>query len=141
MLFDTLRECSSPVLVLRLYQNYIDDKCAKHLCEYLQENEHLEKLWLGLNKITDNTIKLLSENVVGNTSLKELSLIGNKAITDASTPYLIEVIKNSCITQIDLDTTSISKNYLKEIATALEIPIEQRNVSIKSNSKSAAKTS
>ena len=59
MLFDTLRECNSVVSLLNLSYNEIDDECMKQLGEYLQDNEHLEILWLGYNNITDIGVGIL----------------------------------------------------------------------------------
>ncbi len=72
--------------------------------------------------------------MIGNTKLKGLELNGNKGITNASIPYLIEIAKKSCITEIDLYWTTITEVKQQELAEFLEIPI-------KSNSKSAAKIS
>ncbi len=141
MLFDTLRECNSVVSDLHLSRNQIDDECMKQLGEYVQDNEHLETLWLNMNKLTDKGIEIISENLIGNTKLKILDLKGNKGITDASVPYFIEIAKTSCITEIRLLVTSISEEMQQEIKELLKIPIEEREIPIKSNTKSAAKIS
>ncbi len=141
MLFDTLRECKSVVSDLNLYKNQIDDECMKQLGEYLQDNEHLEILRIDSIKITDKGIEILSEYLIGNTKLKELGLNVNEGITDVSVPYLIEIAKKSCITQIYLENTSISEEKQQEIKELLKIPIEEREIPIKSNTKSAAKIS
>ncbi len=141
MLFDTLRKYNSVVSVLNLSWNQIDDECMKQFGEYVQDNDHLEKLRLSNNRITDKGIEIISEYLIGNTKLKELNLRGNKGITDESVPYLIEIAKKSCITQIDIRSRSISEEKRQEIEELLEIPIKQREIPIKSNTKSAAKIS
>ena len=141
MLFDTLRECNSVVSELNLYYNQMDDECMKQLGEYVQDNQHLELLWIGWNKVTDEGAEILSEYLIGNTKLKELGLYGNMGITDASVPYLIEIAKKSCIADICVRNTSISEENKQGIKELLKTPIEQREIPIKSNTKSAAKIS
>ena len=140
-MFDTLRECNSVVSYLYLSHNQIDDECMKQLGEYLQDKEHIEILELGDTKITDKGVEILSEYLIGNITLKELLLHGNKGITDASVPYLVEMINKSCIVRINLYETSISEEKKQKIEEALSIPIDQREIPIKSNTKSAAKIS
>ncbi len=141
MLFGTLRECNSVVSYLNLYDNEINDKCMKQLGEYVQDNEHLEILNIRNSKVTDKGIEILSEYLIGNTKLNELYLRENKGITEKSVPYLIEIVKKSCITKIDIQYTSMSFGKQQEIKELLEIPIEEREIPIKSNAKSAAKIS
>ncbi len=68
-------------------------------------------------------------------------MIGNEEITDASVPHLVEIAKKSCITKVDLQFALISEEKQQEIEELLKIPIEQREIPIKSNTKSAAKIS
>ena len=77
--------------------------------------------------------------MIGNTTLKELYLNENKGITDASVPHLIEMVNKSCIIDINIWNASISDEKQQEIKEALSIPIEEREIPIKSNTKSAAK--
>ena len=125
MLIDTLRECNSVISVLDLSINEIDDECMKQLGEYIQDNEHLEILRIGWNKITDKGIEIISEYLIGNTKFKELYLYSNIGITDASVPYLIEIAKKSCMTKINLNGTSISAAKQQELEKALKIPLEE----------------
>ncbi len=141
MLFDTLRECNSVVSNLYLFGNLIDDECMKQFGEYVQDNQHLVMLDINWSIITDKGIEIISEYLFGNIKLKVLNLGGNKGITNISAPYLIEIAKKSCITKIDLWNTSISEEKEQEIEELLEVPIEQREIPIKSNTKSAAKIS
>ena len=140
-MFDTLRECNLIVSKLSLYGNEIDDECMKQFGEYVQDNEHLERLEIGKIKISDKGIEIISEYLIGNTKLKELDLKYNKGITDVSVPYLIEIAKKSCITQMVVEYTSISEEKQQEIDEAHKIPIDEREIPIKSNTKSAAKIS
>ena len=139
MLFDILSECNSVISVLYLSYNQLDDECMKQLGEYVQDNQHLEELSINSNKITDKGIEILSEYLIGNISLKEMKTSFNNGITDTSVPHLIEIAKRSCITMLEMNYISISKENMQEIRETLSIPIEQREIPINSNSKSAAK--
>ncbi len=141
MLYDTLRECNSVVSKLSLENNKIDDECMKQLGECLQDNEYLEILNVNNNKVTDKGIEIISEYLIGNTKLKELYLNSNEGITDVSVPYLIDIAMKSYITKMDLEFTSISEEKQQETTELLKIPIDQREIPIKYNTKSAAKIS
>lgn len=112
----------------------------KKLGEYIQENEYLEELYIANCQITDKGIEILSEYVRGNIKLKELALGYNDDVTDASVPLLIDIIKTSHIHAIHFAYTSIydQKHAIEE---ALRIPLDRREIPIKSNTKSAAKAS
>ncbi len=141
MLFDTLRKCNSVVSDLNLSYNEIDDECMKQLGEYVQDNQHLKILRLVKNKVTDKGIEIISEYLIGNTKLKELGLYGNMGITDESVPYFREIAKKSCIIRMNISGSSKSRGKQQEIEELLKIPIDEREIPIKSNTKSAAKIS
>ncbi len=136
-----MKECNTAVSGLDLSNNKIDDECMKQLGDYVQDNQHFECLNVGWNKVTDKGIEIISEHLIGNTKLNLLDLSFNKRITDKSVPYLIEIAKKSCITQMDISYTSISEEKQQEMIELLKIPIEEREIPIKSNTKSAAKIS
>lgn len=141
MLFKTLKECNSVVTLLSLSQNQIDDGCMKQLGEFVKENQYLESLFVDDNEITDKGVKTLADCIVGNTILKQLSFQSNKDITNASVPNLIELVKGSFITEIGISKTSITEDAMRAIEEALKIPMDQREIPIKSMRKSAAKVS
>lgn len=138
---DTLKECDSVVLKLIFFENQIDDECMKQVGEFIQDNEYLEYLSVSYNQITDKGVKILSEYLIGNVTLKGLNLSANLGITDASFPYLIEVAKKSSIKDISLWITSVSLAKKKEIEEIQRLPVDQREIPIKSSTKSAAKIS
>ncbi len=131
-MFGTLRECNSAVSDLYLYYNGIDGECMKQFGEYVQDNEHLEILRLGSNKVADKGIEMISEYLIGNTKLKELEVYDIKGITDESVPYLIEIAKKSCITDFSLWDTSAFGEKKQELTELLAISIDQREIPIKS---------
>lgn len=138
MLLKTLKECDAALTVLNVTMNSLDDDCVIALGEYVQDNEHLQRLHFGMNKITDKGIETLSQYLIGNLTLNELSLIGNFSITDKSVPYLIEIGRRSCIAKLNWGLCIENSQLVKD---AFDIPLDKREVPIKSNSKSAAKIS
>lgn len=139
VLFGTLKECNSIMSNLNFLWNQLDDECMKQLGEYIQDNKYVEILRLGGNDIADKGVKILSEYLIGNFTLKELDLSFNRELTDASAPYLIEMINKSSIVNMGLGNTSISGEKKQEIEKALSIPLDKREIPIKSSTKSATK--
>lgn len=111
------------------------------LGEFVQDNIHLESLNIAHNKITDKGIEMFSKHLIGNTGLKQLDLSHNRQITDLSVPYIVDAINKSYLDTVITWYTPLSSEKDEDIQTALTIPLEKRETPIKSNSKSAAKTS
>lgn len=76
---------------------------------------------------------------IENREVQEFDLNWNSGITDESAPYLIDMIKKSGLVEMDISQTSISAQKEQEINKALNIPVDRREVPIKSKTKSAAK--
>lgn len=108
--------------------------------EFARDNQYLEKLFLSNNQFADAGMEILSEHLVGNTTLKVLDLTMNYSITNASVPYIIEIAKKSCVIDMCIRNTKIEDDKIKEVETFVNIPIDQREIPVKSNSKSAAKS-
>lgn len=121
--------------------NQIDDECLRSLGEFVNYNRHLERILLTSTRIRDNGIKILSEHLIGNTALKHIDLSLNNGITDAATPFLVEIGKKSCVTEIPIQDTGISYSKLLEIFKYLRISTQEREIPIQSEVKSAAKGS
>lgn len=138
-MFDTLRECNSVISTLDLSVNKLDDDCIDSLGLYIQDNQHLENILIGYNKLTDNAVEILSESLIGNSTLKLLDLSSVVGITDVSTPHLIEIARRSFVTEIVIWDTCISSEKKQKIFESLAIPSNEREIPIKSSSKSAAK--
>lgn len=139
ILLKTLKEMKSKLIKLFLDDNLLDDECMNMLGEFIEYSETIETIRFLKNKITDKGIEILSEYLIGNISLKTLNISGNKGITDKSLPYLIDIAKKTSITSINLFLTSLSKESQTEINKLVIIPIDEREIPIKSSSKSAAK--
>lgn len=139
ILLGTLVESDSKISRLDFSNNQLDDDCMKLLGEYIQDTDDLESIALNRNKISDKAIVALSEYLIGNTGLKSFLINDNPDITDASVPYIIEIVNRSHIEYIDESGSQISTKGSKMIRDALSIPIDQREIPIKSNTKSASK--
>lgn len=140
MLFDNLKRCNSTISKIDISRNQLDDDSMTSLGEYIEENQHLEKLILKENIITDKGIASLAEHLVGNTTLKILDFTNNRDISNESGLILLDVAKKSCLNEILFFYTSITDDIKSRIEEALKIPIDQREIPIISNSKSAAKS-
>lgn len=126
---------------LHLAVNQLDDECLKSLGEYIQDNDYLEIVNLCNNQITDKGIQILTGYLIGNVVLKELKLDFIKQITNDSVMNLTEIAKATNVKVIGIFKTSIAEEKIKEIKEMLRIPTHQREIPVKSNSKSAAKIS
>lgn len=141
MLVQTLKDCKAVLSKLNLSSIKMDNKCINLIGEYIQDNEYLEELLISDNKISDQGIEMLSEYIIGNTTLKELNIARSRGITNASIPYLVGIVRNSCIIRINVEGTLIETQSIHKMRITLAIPISEREIPIKSNSKSAAKNS
>lgn len=96
-------------------------------------------LSLKVNLISDNGVKLIIDALYGNTTLLILDLGLNVAITIESLPLIEDIAKQSHLRQVDLAGTSISAQEVVNLHRLLQTPVEQREVPIKSSTKSAKK--
>lgn len=106
----------------------------------MEHCQSIEVLDLNRNLITDKGVEMLMEYIIGNPVLQQFNISENPYVTDKSIPNFIEMAKKSCITFINLSGLANFDNY-QEIEELFKVPIDQREVPISSNSKSAAKTS
>lgn len=136
-----MKECKSVVSNLGLSSIDFNDEFMQYLAGYVQNNQYLEDLSLSFNNVSDKSIEILSESLIGNTTLKKLNFHSNRKITTASIPHLLEIANQSGIISLTLSDTSISQEKQEEINELLKIPIDQRQIPLKSKSKSAAKKS
>lgn len=142
LLLDTLKECKSIVSTLGLYGSSLyNDQCMAYIGEFIQFGQHLQTLFVNDNNITDKGIETLSDFIIGNTTLKTLWLSGNHEITDLSAPFIVEMIKGSHISAISTWNLRFSYENIQLIQKALAVAVDQREVPVKSNTKSAAKIS
>lgn len=141
VLFNTLQECNFAISNLSLFGNRLDDTCANSLGDFLYHSHSIEILNLGYNLLTDKGIEIIAKFMIGSVTIKELNLCDNENITDVSTPYLLDITKETSLMKIDVDYTSISGKKQHEITSSSSIPVDQREIPLRSNAKSAAKAS
>ena len=141
ILFETLKEIKSKLIKIILDSNLLDDECMNMLGEFIQYSETIEKITISRNIITDKGIEILSEHLIGNITLKTLDISGNEGITDKSLPYLIDIAKKTSVTSMYIFNATLSKENQEELKKLVKIPIDEREIPIKSKSKSAAKIS
>ncbi len=88
----------------------INDSCMKSLGEFIKSNKSIEILALNQNMISDAGIEILAHYFDGNTTVRYLTLQGNKNITDKSIPLFTKMIEVSHIETIKVNKTSMTKN-------------------------------
>lgn len=107
-LFDSLKVSNSSIKSIMFgLDNSIDDSCIKSLGGYIKENKSIEKIYLNHTQISDAGIKELVPYLAGNTTFKSLDIVGNRNITDLSTPLLMKMTESSQIEDIIVIDTSI----------------------------------
>ncbi len=144
ILFNALKECKN-LSDLDISENSFDDDCIIPLTELLDELNSLA--FLGLSddytsseiRIADKSINILVQALLLNPTLVHLELYNHKGVTDKSAGILKELCKRTAIVQLDLEETSISEENQSEILELLEIPVDEREIPIASNTKSASK--
>lgn len=134
-----MKSCRSAIKRIDIQRNQLDDDCMASLGEYLQESPFVEELNIAYNHITDKGIEVLAEYIIGNTALNFLDFQGNREITEDSVSFFVDIATKSCITRLGMNFTSILDENKEEIEELLHVPVEQRDIPIHSNTKSAAK--
>jgi hypothetical protein len=81
---------------LSLHGTGITDQSVPYIADMLTKNTTLTWLYLGGNKISDQSMDLLTSALIhDNQTLKALDLSHNKLITNASMDYLSEMLKTN----------------------------------------------
>ncbi|CAF0764415.1 unnamed protein product [Adineta ricciae] len=85
----------SRITALSLHSTNITDKSVQHLCDMLEINKCLTWLHLGMNKISNEGVKLIANTLAHrNKTLEALDLSKNAAIDDSCIDFLEEMFKN-----------------------------------------------
>lgn len=137
-----LKTTNAKVTSLNLSGNLLDDRSMTSLGEYIESNPYLKYLRLtGNSKITNAGVDILSGYIVGNITMTYLSLVSIKNLTDACFPYLEDIAKSSHLHELYIFDTNIPKDLQRKIEQLILIPTSERQIPIKSKTKSASKTS
>lgn len=121
-LTEILSRNNSKLEVLSLHRTGITDQCAPYLVKMLKKNTTLTWLHLGRNKISDQSMRHLTEVLIDhNKTLKVLDLSHNKSITDSSIDYLIEMLKsNTSLETLWINNCKISNQEKKRLQKFVE---------------------
>jgi Ran GTPase-activating protein (RanGAP) involved in mRNA processing and transport len=121
-LTEILSRNNSKLEVLSLHRTGITDQCAPYLAKMLKKNTTLTWLHLGRNKISDQSMRHLTEVLIDhNKTLKVLDLSHNKSITDSSIDYLIEMLKsNISLETLWINNCKISNQEKKRLQKFVE---------------------
>lgn len=102
---------------------------------------NIDSIFVGSNQITDKGIDTICKYLIGNESLATLDVHGNIKITGESFDNIREIATKSRIEKMFIFNTSINKDDLLQLWKYFELPAQERDIEIFSNSKSAAKIS
>lgn len=119
--------------------NRLDEGCADSLCDFLSNNNELEVINLGNNRISDNLVERICSALIGNTKIRSLLLSGNKGITSKSFKPLKNMIEKSTVTDFYLFYTSMDHELTDKLDLISRTSYRDRDIPIFSSSKSAAK--
>lgn len=70
----------------------------------------MESLIVRKNNITDAGVAIAAKFIIGNVGLRNVDFSENPAITDASTPVLLDCIRQSILEQVHVQATSIKSS-------------------------------
>lgn len=137
---DIFKNCKS-LSNIDLSRSKIKDEHIECITHLLNENESIAFILLTANDISDTGIEIMSQSLAGNTSLHTCAFYNNNRLTEKSIPFFIEIAKTTYINVIQTPLLNNSYAHIQEINTYLRVPREQREIPIKSKTKSAAKSS
>ena len=120
LVFSNLNDC--PLWRLEIYNTTLDSRCLFELSYALTYNKTLEICRLYSSPLTPSGIKLISNAVSTNTTLKTLGLWYDNTVTDEDIPHLgIMLSVNATLEQFYLyachNVTDVGKKYLAEALT------------------------
>lgn len=141
MLVKQLKESDNKIISIDLSSNLVNNQCMNDIGDFLSDDEYLECFKLDKNELTDKGIKIISDYLVGNTTLLEFTIGENLGITDFAIPYLTDIANQTAVMNFNLWSTAVSSEKQQEIIALLAVPVQERSVPIKSKAKSAAKIS
>lgn len=108
-----MRESKSEITGVSLaYCRYVGDDCMHSLGNYVKENNKINKIVLDQTNISDIGIKTLSKYLEGNSTLTDLSLNGNKKISDNAIPTFLHMVDTSSVRKLNINWTSTTKNKI-----------------------------
>lgn len=141
LLLKTLVDLNAKLSTISLNRNKLGDEFLEDLGRLINTSQTVQSLGLTDTDITDNGVDVLVRYLAGSETFNHLSLDDNKSITNKSYYNLVEIAKASVVQTISVYGTSLSSEEKKELHELSKLPVNQRDITIKSNTKSAAKSS
>ncbi len=121
-----------------------NDSCIIPLCELIWANESLQAITntipyanVGASKAG---FELLAERLAGNTSLKRLIPPLNYSPNETYAELFKILVCQTGLTFLYIPPDTLTEEERQEIQHLLSMPVEQREIPIFSNAKSAAKS-
>lgn len=125
---------------LDLRRSNINDEHLDKLGDVIGSSDKIDNLCISSNEnITDEGLNKLINHMLGNTSLKTLDISNNRKITEKSIPLLLEMAEVTSITSLHIYGTGIDYDKTNKVYDAFKKPVNDRNIPLKSKTKSAAK--
>ena len=105
--FNLLSHPSNPIESLAMYDNaYTSGQWASQLFNSLIDNKSLQKLWVGLNHITDEVCSVITTAIRTNDTLKELNVDGNPFTGKAFEDFRNSIKENNALQVLGLSRHS-----------------------------------
>lgn len=144
-----LASCKS-LKIIHLFQNPLGDDCMFDMGEMVNNSSSINQLWLGMDRsekvslITDNGIEDLVSSLMGNSTLNILTIPASIHITDKCVPSLVDLVNSTKISNAGclghlLIGENIDQSLKEQLKICLKSPVNERNIPLKSKTKSAAK--
>lgn len=102
--------------MLKIGNNNLGDACMPQAAKMVTQNVLMSELDLKDCNITDEGFAVLATGLMNNFTINDVSLVGNKNITEKSVPLLIELMKKEDPIWVSVDDTSITGEQRMKLA-------------------------
>lgn len=114
-------------MLVNMNGNLLNDDCMEVLRIYLQNNDAIEFILIGNNKITDKGIEILLPGIIKSINLNSIDISYNVGITDKSIQFLNDIVSRKVnICEVRIHRTLISEQKLLVIQLISNILMKKR---------------
>lgn len=114
-------------MLVNMNGNLLNDDCMEVLRIYLQNNDEIEFILIGNNKITDKGIEILLPGIIKSINLNSIDISYNVGITDKSIQFLNDIVSRKVnICEVRIHGTLISEQKLLVIQLISNILMKKR---------------